>query len=181
MTMLTMLEKPAGATVTATLPTVTYDLENRQITATVIVSRAEPGHYKHEIPFICMPGSGLGVHERTWTVIWTLVSADDLSASFGDHGVKLPPPSSPSVPPPPAALPPDLHSHNPMRVDPPGKPEGSEFRIGFTNHVKAANCFNYDLDLRVNKISSGMVLTRSRSRSDLVIDPTIAVVPEPMT
>lgn len=177
--MITLMDKPAVEPVTATLPTVTYDLDLRQITATVIVSRAEPGHFKHQVPFICIPGSGAA--KLTWNVIWTLVSADDLAVSFGDHGVKLPPPSSPSVPPPPAALPPDLHSHNPRRVGLPGRPEGSGFRIEFTNHVQGANCFNYDLDLRVNEISSGIVLTRSRSRLDLVIDPTIAVVPEPIT
>ncbi len=160
--MLTMLEKTAVATVTATLPTVTYDLENRQITATVIVTAGESGQFHHAVPHICIPGPGPA--GRPWTVLWTLAPAEGLSAVFGTRGVVLPPHSSPSNR-PPAALPPDLRVVH-------GLAKGSEARIEFINDVVSANFFNYDLDVCINN---------SHSVKAQMIDPTIAVVPEPMT
>lgn len=169
--MIAMREKPTVMPVSKTFPTITYDHENRRIDATVIISRGEAGRYRHQVAPICIPGSR--PTSLPWTVIWTLVPVG-VVASFGANGVVMPPPSPL---PPPATVPPDLHPLDSAKVSFSGSPEGLDWKVEFINEVKGANFFTYDIDLRVQDTELGGPLTRS----DLVIDPTIAVVPDPIT
>lgn len=165
--MIATMEKTTVATMTATLPTVTYDPDLRQITATVIVSAGESGLFHHAVPQICIPGSG--PNDQPWTVKWTLVAADGISAFFGTPGVVLPLHSSdsPDSSQPPATLPPDLVVQQHTQ-------DGAEASIEFINNVESANFFHYDLNVCINGCASPSVKAR-------MIDPTIAVVPDPIT
>jgi hypothetical protein len=151
-----------------TLPTVTYDPTSNLIFATVILSPSDThGEYIHKIPPICIPGP-IG---STWAVTWTLVPLEGLSAIFGEGGVVIPDPANPGLSRP---VPKDVIFSGSMIL-----PPRSECLAQITTNVPVIDYFNYRLDISV-KDTHGASLRPSAEVRFYTIDPTIALVKEPM-
>jgi hypothetical protein len=161
---------PIPATpLTTTLPTVAYDIFGKLIIATVIISRSNtPDEYIAQIPPVSVPGPT----GATWTVLWNLVPIDGLTAIFGPEGVY---PDTKKRP-----VPKNIVFFGAVTLQPP-----TQCLAEITNNVVAVEFFDYDLDISVS--ANGIPLnrrTRSSAHSEVVIDiidPTIAVVPDPIT
>jgi hypothetical protein len=147
---------------TTTLPTVAYDVFAKLIIATVILSLSKiKDTYDAYIPPICVPGPT----GATWTVQWNLVPVDGLQATFGPDGVH-----------PRTTVPENIIFFGAATLQ-------TQCLAEITNNVTAASFFDYDLDISVS--ANGVPLKRrTRAHSEVVIDiidPTIAVVPDPIT
>lgn len=139
-----------------TLPTVTYDLTGL-IIATVIVSPSDaPGEYIHQIPPICVPGPT----GSTWTVKWTLVPVEGLSAIFAADAVSTPDPV-------------------PFFTGSTTLQPASQCQAQITNNVTAIDFFNYKLHMDVTG-PNNVSLTPSHNVRFHTVDPTIALVKEPI-
>lgn len=153
--MLATIDRPAE-TKTSSLPRVTFDEENRVIHATVTISRDESGKYHHRVS----PMSAAGPTGSSWTVIWTLEPSAGLKATFRDPGiVKM-------------SVPEGVKNRNLMKIVDSVPPQ---WQFTFTNEVTDVNVIRYNIDLNVETLE-GNSLTPHR----LIIDPTIAVVREPI-
>ncbi len=143
------------------MPNTVYDVDLKQITATVIVSfpSLDSKDPRLAIPGICVPGPGPGNPPANWTVIWTLVPGQNCSsATFqSTEGIKLPPDDMPG------------------RVFKRGSsPDGSDkWTVKLENGAESANSFKYVMNIEaVKKLDS-----QPRFFSH---DPTIAVVTDPI-
>ena len=154
--MIATMERTTADPVTATDPTVTYDLLTQQITVTVIVS------WKDKLivaaPPLSVPGSGTAGGSATWTVLWNLVPDITLkSACFSSKGIEIP-------------------THIPLGVsirmwEPKLAPE--EWQVTIENGVENAGIFSYSLYVTGTLLGGTSVSIKH--------DPTIAVVPDPIT
>ena len=164
-TMLATIDRPTE-TKTSSLPGVTFDEENRVLHATVTISPGdELGKYHHHVS----PMSAAGPTGSSWTVIWTLEPSAGLSATFKDQGIVIPKPGT--------SVPHGVKNPNSMGIFPPGL-QGTlptQWQFTFTNEVTDVNVIRYDIDLDV-KDSEGNPL----APHSLTIDPTIAIVREPI-
>lgn len=151
------------------LPTVTYDPTSNLIFATVILSPSDttPGEYIHKIPPICIPGP-IG---STWTVTWNLVPLEGLSAIFGEGGVVIPDPANPEQGRP---VPKDVIFSGSTTLQP-----LSQCLAQIITKVPVIDYFNYRLDISVTD-THGASLRPSAEVRFYTIDPTIALVKEPM-
>jgi hypothetical protein len=164
-TMLATIDRPTE-TKTSSLPGLTFDEENRVINATVTISPGdELGKYHHHVPAM----SAAGLTGSLWTVIWTLEPSAGLSATFKDPGIVIPKPGT--------SVPEGVKNRNSMGIFHSGSPETppAQWQFTFTNEVTDVNVIRYDIDLDVQD-SGGNPL----APHGLVIDPTIAVVREPI-
>jgi hypothetical protein len=140
------------------LPTVIYNAKGKLIIATIIISPAsDPAKYRHEAPPICLPGP----KGSTWTVLWTLLSAGGLSATFETNGIAMPTESSPIVFYGSTTLPPPMSNQC----------QGDIAKAAGTGSVK------YQIQPIVIN-GNGVVLKHSVVED--AFDPTIALVEEPM-
>lgn len=157
--MLATIDQPAE-TKTSSLPRVTFNEETRVIHATVTISPGdEPGKYHHHVS----PLSAVGRAGESWTVIWTLEPSAGLSATFGDQGIVIPKPGT--------WVPPGVKHAQSMGIE----TQPTQWQFTFTNEVTDVNVIRYDIDLYVFKDSKGPLAPH-----DLIIDPTIAVVKDPV-
>lgn len=165
----TSIEQVTSSTVgSVALPTVTYDLTGPLINAMVIVSPSDtPGEYIHQIPPICVPGPT----SSAWTVKWTLVPAEGLSAIFAADAVSTPDPQDPGQSRP---VPGDVLFSGSTTLQPP-----SQCQAQITNNVTAIDFFNYKLNMGVTG-ANGVSLTPSPNVGFNTVDPTIALVKEPI-
>jgi hypothetical protein len=137
---------------------VTFDEDDSVINATVIVTRGDaPGTFRHHVPAI----SAAGPNGSNVTVIWTLSPGDGLSVDFVNEGIIIPKPG--------LAMPDGIDD-----VSIPLALSATKRQVTFTNNVSDVNVIRYDFDLEVNDAGHPLV------RADLVFDPTIAVVKEPV-
>jgi len=153
--MLATLEQPTNATTptTATLPTVTYDLEDFQINATVIASfDSQP-----LIPSICVPGPFC----QLWTLTWTVVAID--GSKVTGFSVEVP----------------KEGLHLPYGIEL-GNLLGSEVApsLPITNRVEVINSVAYDVILGLS--SNGERANFATKDRTITIDPTIVVTLDPM-
>lgn len=156
--MLATIDRPTE-TKTSSLPRVTFNEETRVIHATVTISPGdESGKYHHHVS----PMSAAGPTGSLWTVIWTLEPSAGLSATFKDPGIVIPKPDT--------WVPPGVKDAKSMGIE----TQPTQWQFTFTNEVTDVNVIRYDIVLDV-KDSKGP-LTPHR----LTIDPTIAVVREPI-
>lgn len=152
--MLATIDRPTE-TKTSSLPRVTFNEEIRVIHATVTISPGdESGKYHHHVS----PMSAAGPTGSLWTVIWTLEPSAGLSAIFKDPGIVS------------KSVPAGVKNANSMGIE----TQPTQWQFTFTNEVTDVNVIRYDIVLDV-KDSKGP-LTPHR----LTIDPTIAVVREPI-
>lgn len=153
---------PAPSTsASLTLPTVVYDPVNQTVFATVVLSlsKEDTGQYDHMIPPICVPGPA----GSTWAVQWSLATSDGLSATFKESGIRVPAAEGKPVPR-------DILYAGSTILEP------GVCLAQLTNNVSAIDYFNYSLILSVSL--DDKILTPSTFFS--TVDPTIAVVKEPM-
>ena len=137
------------------LPTVTFDEEGLVINATVIISPGDlPGTFRHHVAAL----SAAGPTGSLWTVIWTLETVGAIEVEFQEGGgIEI------------TSLP-DLVQLEPTTLD----LQPNQRHLTFTNNVLDVNVIRYDFvltDLRGNPL---------RKAADIIIDPTIAVVKEPI-
>jgi hypothetical protein len=158
-TMIATMEKKTVDPVTATDPTITYDLPTRKISVTVIVSWSDQlDQLVVEAPPLSVPGSGTTGEPATWTVLWTLQPDSTLeSASF--ENIELPAQSS--------EMPPGVSVLMSEQGTSP-----AEWQVTIENSVANAGRFSYNLHITY-KPTGGIL-------GSLTHDPTIAVVPEPI-
>lgn len=159
-------------------PTVTYELESFTIHATVIAFNDPNGNLNIKPPVIAVPGTG-STTPSVWTVVWTVVP--DLtslaSVSFNDPGIVIPSASS--------SLPDNVSL--PSGVGP-GPDPLTQRQVGISNGCTFANAFSYDISISgsLNSISGSLngvtfyFSTADQAPESRTIDPTIAVVKEPM-
>jgi hypothetical protein len=152
-----MEQMTAAQVTTTTTPTVTYDWENFQINATVIVTPSpEPGGAPTFIdPLIAIPSSTPG---RDWIVTWTLSAEgefefDAMDGIKIDHEVSLPDEV--------------LILHEPALVD-------GHFQATFRNHVEEVNSLRYFINIFERSVGARKLVAQFRH------DPTIAVVKDPV-
>ncbi|HEV7505633.1 MAG TPA: hypothetical protein VGS07_12025 [Thermoanaerobaculia bacterium] len=138
------------------LPAVTFDQENSVINATVIVSPGVlPSTYRHHVSAI----SAAGLPGSSWTVNWTLETTCGLVATFKEGGgILIPMPT-------PGGVDNLVINHD----FPP-----NQRQLTFTNNVLDVNVIRYDFDLIDGE---GTKLTKA---ADIIIDPSIAVVRDPI-
>jgi hypothetical protein len=148
--MLATIDQPAE-TKTSSLTKTTFDEENRVIQATVIISQ-ERGKFRHRVS----PLSAVGPAGSYWTVIWTLEASEGISANFVKNGIII----SPS---PPGGI------HKPQ----PTKISETQAQLTFTNNVTDVNVIRYKFDVHAESESGKL-------QEHLIIDPTIAVVKDPV-
>jgi len=146
----------------ATMPQTTIDqtdaLEPTVINATVNVSLgAEPGTYHHEVAALSAAGSP----GSQWKVIWTITASPGLSVLFNNPGIIVPKPGT--------SLPGGVQDIKVLGLSP------TEQQLEFTHAVKDVNVIRYDFDFEVTDTGSNKL-----TRANLIFDPTIAVVKEPM-
>ena len=143
------------------LPTATLDEEGSVINATVIISPGdEPGTYRHHVSAL----SAAGPTDSHWTVIWTLETTGfppGSSPIFREGGGIIVPRQGTFLPDGVELITTDLELLPNQR------------HLTFSNHVADVNVIRYDFDL----VQGGLPLTKS---ADIIIDPTIAVVKEPI-
>jgi hypothetical protein len=144
-----------------TLPAVVYDPVNQKIFATVVLSQSKEdvGWFEHMIPPICVPGPT----GSTWAVQWSLATRGGLEAAFKESGICVPSPGG-------KPLPEDICYAGSKIL------ASGECVAQLTNNVLAIDYFSYSLILFVSL--GGKILTPSTFFS--TVDPTIAVVKEPM-
>jgi hypothetical protein len=145
----------------ATMPQTTIDqtdaLEPTVIEATVNVSLgADPGTYHHEVAALAAAGSP----GSQWKVIWTVTASPGLSVFFNTPGIIIPKPGT--------SLPGGVQVTGIS-----GSP--TQQQLEFTNNVLDVNVIRYDLDFEVSDTEHNKL-----TRANLIFDPTIAVVKEPM-
>jgi len=133
-------------------------LEPNVIEATVRISRTDvPNEYHHHVNALTAAGPA----GSKWIVQWTLEASDCLSVQFKNDGIKLPAQSS---------MPDGIHE---IKFLPPFSDK--QRRLAFTNKVSDVNVIRYDFDLDVLDLK-----TKSHLKHNMIFDPTIAVVREPL-
>jgi hypothetical protein len=160
--MLATIDRPVE-TDASNLPRVTFDREGHVIQATVILSRGkDPDSFHHDV----YPLSAVGRTGSNWTVIWTLAPSAGVSAYFIGKGIV------------PKSVPKGVDDHH-SEIYPPGSSQAqpTQWQLSFTGNVTDVNVIRYDLELHVQDTERNVKLKRSK---DIVIDPTIAVVKDPV-
>lgn len=151
--MLATIDQPAE-TKASSLTTATFDEENRIIQATVIISPGkERGKFHHRVS----PLSAVGPAGSYWTVIWTLEASEGISANFVNNGIII------------SSQPGGIHKPQPTKIS------ETQAQLTFTNNVTDVNVIRYDIHLDVQDSEGNPLAPHS-----LTIDPTIAVVKEPI-
>ena len=149
--MLATIDQPAE-TKMSSLTKTTFDEENRVIQATVIISHGKkPGTFHHRVS----PLSAVGPAGSDWTVIWTLEASEGISANFVNNGIIIPP------------LPGGIRNPRSKKIS------ETQAQLTFINNVTDVNVIRYDFDLHVESEAGEL-------QKYLIIDPTIAVVKEPI-
>jgi hypothetical protein len=156
--------------VAAPEPTVTYDRETLTINATVVAFNGPNGLSIHP-PVIAVPGSG-STTPVTWTLVWTVVPDPNTltSVHFEDPGIIIPSATS--------SLPSAVSVSGLAAVE--GNPS-TQWHVEITNGCTDANAFSYDVAIGAD--ANGLELsfrTAEQAPEDRTIDPTIAVVKEPI-
>lgn len=153
--MVDTIDRPAETA--SSSPEVTSDEPvNINTPVTVSPSPCEPGTFSHDLPFT-IPVSA--PENSNWTLTWTLLSSGGLSPTFNDPGIVI------------KEMPEGIHPHQVTKISP------TEYKLTFTSHVTDVNTIVYNLDLHVQNTEQDVELKLSK---DIVIDPTIAVVKEPL-
>lgn len=144
-------------------PTVTYDLKEKLITATVIVSwDSVLGDLVVQAPIISIPGPGTTGEPSIWTVLWEAKPdpATLSSASFDSQGILIP----------------ALNTSMPFGVsllslEPVSSPDGIE--VTLENDVTSDGSLNYTVSVTGTRIGEGQPRYKQH-------DPTIVVTQEPI-
>lgn len=141
------------------LPPVIFDAKNHTIQATVTISRGEqPGTFRHRVD----PLSAVGPAGSNWTLTWILEPSEGISANFVGQGIIVPKPDT--------RLPDGVDRVLSSVISP------TQGQLTFTHNVSDVNVLRYDLDLDIRD-TDNHPLERAK---DIVIDPTISVVKEPI-
>ena len=162
--MLATIDRPAE-TKASHLPGVSFDEEHRTINATIAIFPGDkPGKYHHRVSAL----SAAGPNGSLWTVIWTLEPSPGLSATFRkDNGIHIPKPGTP--------MPEGVKQHNSVGIFQSPEAPPVQWQFTFTNGVTDVNVIRYDIHLEVRDSAGNPLAPHS-----LTIDPTIAVVREPL-
>jgi len=129
--------------------------EPSQLVVAVKVTRGlAPGTFKHNVTAI----TAAGPTGSQWIVIWTLAtnSDPDLSVTFKDPGIIV------------LSIPEGIKDHVISGAS-------TQQQLTFTNDVHDVNVIRYDLDLDVKELK-----TRNPLTQNVVFDPTIAVIKDPL-
>jgi hypothetical protein len=161
-TMVSTLEQSAAQLNTTQLPSVTYDVSQKKISVTVIVSKPSGStDLTFDAPIFGVPGSGSSGVSATWTVTWTVVPGDGLdSVSFNSPGIVIPAAGS------------SLPDRVSDPVDTEAVPESSDqWQATIVQQVTDVNAFSYTLSV-TGDIGGTLILDSH--------DPTIVVTLDPM-
>jgi hypothetical protein len=157
--MLANVDQPATRQETDLIPSVSYDLDQKEIQVKLICLRTPDNmHFKIQAPMIAVPGRDV------WTMIWTLVYDTGVTATFNEGWIIAPWP---------------LGAHLPDGVVIQDYQQGSaedqwQCRISYNSpsEDQKTAAFHYDIKARFE----------FKGRSYLVCDhdPTIVVVKDPI-
>jgi hypothetical protein len=154
-------------------PTVTYELESFTINATVVVFNDANEQLRIKPPVIAVPGTGSAT-PSVWTVVWTVVPDPGslASVSFKDSGIVIPSASS--------SFPDNVSLLSEVG---PGNNPSTQRQVQISNGCTFANAFGYDVSVfsgSPTRDVTSFFSTADQAPESRTIDPTIAVVKEPM-